>query len=81
MTDREKAEVLCWAAHLFGAEADEITYRWPPAEPAEQERAAQLYDERDRIAERAEALARVEKHGEAATQLWQGALQRFSGAE
>lgn len=80
MTDREKAEVLCWAAHLFGAEADEITYRWPPADPEEQARAARLYDERDRIAERAEALARVEKHSDAATRLWQDALRRFSEA-
>lgn len=80
MPDRQKAEVLCWVAHLFSVEADEVTYRWPPATPLEQSEASRLYDERERIAARAEELACVAQHSDEATRLWREALARFTGA-
>lgn len=81
MTKREKAIVLCWVANLFRAESDEIVYRWPPPDAAENARSIELARESERVALRAEQLGQSEPFSPQASLLWAEAQARWIGAE
>lgn len=78
MTYPRRAIVASWLSHLLLHEADEISYRWPPASEEEQADARAYAAMSDTAWRRARRAAGVAANSEESEALWRAALDEWT---